>query len=463
MLIVIEGLDGAGKRTLTVGLQRAFEADGRSVTTLAFPRYGQSITADLASEALHGQHGDLASSVYAMATLFALDRAGAMDQIAALRREHDVVILDRYVASNAAYSAARLHQDASGRGGVVGRRTRIRTVRPAEARSADPARRLGGTGRRSAPSSGPSKRPTAPATPTSATTDCSGAPARCTPNWVLLTGADRGRSSPRTSIRRLWRRHSCPRGIARSGNVATRPCGSRGLSQFGDTMDNMRQRILVVDDDPSLAEMLTIVLRGEGFDTAVIGDGSQALTAVRELRPDLVLLDLMLPGMNGIDVCRVLRADSGVPIVMLTAKTDTVDVVLGLESGADDYVMKPFKPKELVARVRARLRRNEDEPAEMLSIADIDIDVPAHKVTREGEQISLTPLEFDLLVALARKPRQVFTRDVLLEQVWGYRHPADTRLVNVHVQRLRAKVEKDPENPQVVLTVRGVGYKAGPP
>ena len=131
-------------------------------------------------------------------------------------------------------------------------------------------------------------------------------------------------------------------------------------------MDTMRQRILVVDDDPSLAEMLTIVLRGEGFDTAVIGDGTQALTAVRELRPDLVLLDLMLPGMNGIDVCRVLRADSGVPIVMLTAKTDTVDVVLGLESGADDYVMKPFKPKELVARVRARLRRNEDEPAEML-------------------------------------------------------------------------------------------------
>ena len=138
---------------------------------------------------------------------------------------------------------------------------------------------------------------------------------------------------------------------------------------------------------------------------------------------------------------------------MLTAKTDTVDVVLGLESGADDYVMKPFKPKELVARVRARLRRNDDEPAEMLSIADVEIDVPAHKVTRKGEQISLTPLEFDLLVALARKPRQVFTRDVLLEQVWGYRHPADTRLVNVHVQRLRAKVEKDPENPQVVLTV----------
>jgi two-component system response regulator MtrA len=225
----------------------------------------------------------------------------------------------------------------------------------------------------------------------------------------------------------------------------------------------MRARVLVVDDDPALAEMLGIVLRSEGFLPSFVADGERALAAFRDARPDIVLLDLMLPGMSGIDVCRSIRAESGIPIVMRTAKSDTVDVVLGLESGADDYVMKPFKPKELVARVRARLRRNEDEPAEMLSIADVDIDVPAHKVTRQGEQISLTPLEFDLLVALARKPRQVFTRDVLLEQVWGYRHPADTRLVNVHVQRLRAKVEKDPENPQVVLTVRGVGYKAGPP
>ena len=228
-------------------------------------------------------------------------------------------------------------------------------------------------------------------------------------------------------------------------------------------MESMRQKILVVDDDPSLAEMLTIVLRGEGFDTAVLRDGGQALAAVRALRPDLVLLDLMLPGINGIDLCRVLRADSNVPIVMLTAKTDTVDVVLGLESGADDYIVKPFRPKELVARVRARLRRDDDEPAEILSIGDVDIDVLAHRVTRQGEQINLTPLEFDLLVALARKPRQVFTRDVLLEQVWGYRHRASTRFLNTHVLRLRAKVEKDPKNPQVVLTVRGVGYKAGPP
>jgi two-component system, OmpR family, response regulator MtrA len=225
----------------------------------------------------------------------------------------------------------------------------------------------------------------------------------------------------------------------------------------------MKSRVLVVDDDPALAEMLTIVLRGEGFDTSVVGDGTRALPAVRELRPDVVLLDLMLPGMNGIDVCRAIRTESGVPIVMLTAKSDTVDIVLGLESGADDYVVKPFKPKELIARIRARVRRTETEPAEQLAIGDVTIDVPAHQVARAGEPIALTPLEFDLLVALARKPRQVFTREVLLEQVWGYRHAADTRLVNVHVQRLRSKVERDPEHPEVVLTVRGVGYKAGPP
>src|SRR3546814_15204732 len=143
----------------------------------------------------------------------------------------------------------------------------------------------------------------------------------------------------------------------------------------------MKPKILVVDDDMALAEMLTIVLRGEGFDPHVVGDGTQALSAVREIRPDLVLLDLMLPGMNGIDVCRVLRADSGVPIVMLTAKTDTVDVVLGLESGADASIVKPLKPKELVAHVSARLRRTDDDPGEMLSIAEICNDVAAPTVT----------------------------------------------------------------------------------
>ncbi|ADG87494.1 DNA-binding response regulator [Thermobispora bispora] len=224
----------------------------------------------------------------------------------------------------------------------------------------------------------------------------------------------------------------------------------------------MKGRVLVVDDDAALAEMLGIVLRGEGFEPSFVYDGDKALDAFREIRPDLVLLDLMLPGADGIDVCRRIRAESGVPIVMLTAKSDTVDVVLGLESGADDYIIKPFKPKELIARIRARLRRTEEPTPEILQIGDITIDVAGHSVKRGDQTINLTPLEFDLLVALARKPRQVFTREVLLEQVWGYRHAADTRLVNVHVQRLRAKIEKDPEHPEIVVTVRGVGYKAGP-
>ncbi|MGA9748750.1 MAG: MtrAB system response regulator MtrA [Nocardioides sp.] len=220
-------------------------------------------------------------------------------------------------------------------------------------------------------------------------------------------------------------------------------------------------RVLVVDDDAALAEMLTIVLRQEGFDSRMCTRGDQALEQFRDYKPDVVLLDVMLPGKDGIDVCREIREESGVPIVMLTAKGDTIDVVLGLESGADDYVVKPFKPKELVARIRARVRRFDDPSPEALTIGDLAIDVAGHSVTRSGGAIGLTPLEFDLLVCLARKPWQVFTREVLLEQVWGYRHAADTRLVNVHVQRLRSKVEHDPENPEIVVTVRGVGYKAG--
>lgn len=221
--------------------------------------------------------------------------------------------------------------------------------------------------------------------------------------------------------------------------------------------------MLVVDDDVALAEMLGIVLRGEGFEPTFCSDGSAALQAFRDTRPDVVLLDLMLPGMDGVDVCRAIRAESGTPIVMLTAKNDTVDVVLGLESGADDYIVKPFKPKELVARLRARIRRTEDPGFGTLQIGDLTIDVAGHSVKRGEAVIPLTPLEFDLLVCLARKPWQVFTREVLLQEVWGYRHAADTRLVNVHVQRLRAKIEHDPERPEIVLTVRGVGYKAGPP
>ncbi len=220
-------------------------------------------------------------------------------------------------------------------------------------------------------------------------------------------------------------------------------------------------RVLVVDDDQALSEMLGIVLRAEGYEALFCDDGSKAQGIFKETKPDLVLLDLMLPGIDGIEVCKRIRSESGVPIVMLTARGDTLDIVKGLESGADDYIVKPFKPKELVARIKARLRK-EDVKAEILTLADLTIDVVGHSVKRNGKDISLTPLEFDLLLALARKPWQVYTREQLLTDVWHYRNPADTRLVNVHVQRLRSKVEHDPENPEIVMTIRGVGYKAGP-
>ena len=217
----------------------------------------------------------------------------------------------------------------------------------------------------------------------------------------------------------------------------------------------MSSRILVVDDDVALAEMIGIVLQNEGYDVVFCADGSAALAQFQEHNPDLVLLD-------GFDVCRAIRRVSDAPIVMLTARSDTSDVVTGLEAGADDYVPKPFKPKELVARVRARLRGREDSQAdEGLSLQDLSIDVAGHIVKREGRVIALTTLEFDLLVTLARSPWKVFSREELLEQVWGYRHAADTRLVNVHVQRLRSKIERDPERPELVVTVRGVGYRAG--
>jgi two-component system response regulator MtrA len=223
----------------------------------------------------------------------------------------------------------------------------------------------------------------------------------------------------------------------------------------------MTARILVVDDDTAIAEMVGIVLRGEGFDPHFSFDGPAAIEAFASVKPDLVLLDLMLPGMDGIEVCTRIRETSGTPIIMLTAKSDSTDVVRGLESGADDYVVKPFNPKELVARIRTRLRPAAQSTVERLPIGDLVIDVTGHEVTRDGVPIALTPLEFDLLLALAMKPNQVFTREMLLEQVWGYQYKADTRLVNVHVQRLRAKVELDADNPRIVMTVRGVGYRAG--
>ena len=220
--------------------------------------------------------------------------------------------------------------------------------------------------------------------------------------------------------------------------------------------------VMVVDDDQDLAEMLSIVLNSAGIDVDLVGRGDEVLELFRNNPPDLVLLDVMLPGIDGVEVCKLIRAESMVPIIMLTAKGDTHDVLLGLEAGADDYMVKPFRhPSELIARIKTRLRRTNSDITGLLAISDLLIDVQAHHVLRGNKVISLTRLEFDLLVALAKEPGRVFTRDALLSEVWGYRHSTDTRLVNVHVQRLRSKIEHDPENPEIVVTVRGVGYKAG--
>ena len=223
----------------------------------------------------------------------------------------------------------------------------------------------------------------------------------------------------------------------------------------------MGQRILVIEDDQSIAEVVGILLRGEGFEVSYCADGLQAMNASQVVAPDLVLLDLMLPGRDGIEICKTIRQSSGVPIVMLTARSDSTDVVKGLEAGADDYIVKPMKNEELLARIRARLRSIDPASTNTIQVGDLVIDVAGHSVKRGATSISLTVLEFKLLLTLAKRPWQVFTREALLEEVWEYQNAADTRLVNVHVQRLRAKVEVDPENPEIVVTVRGVGYKAG--
>jgi two-component system, OmpR family, response regulator MtrA len=219
--------------------------------------------------------------------------------------------------------------------------------------------------------------------------------------------------------------------------------------------------IMVVDDDQDLAEMLGIVLNGAGYEVDLVSRGDEVMALFTAQNPDLVLLDVMLPGIDGVEVCKLIREKSLVPIVMLTAKGDTQDVVAGLEAGADDYMVKPFNPSELVARIKVRLRRTMGEGSIGLRIGNIEIDQISHTILKDGEPIGLTRLEFDLLVALAKEPGRVFTREALLSEVWGYRPATDTRLVNVHIQRLRSKVERDPENPEIVLTVRGVGYKAG--
>lgn len=220
-------------------------------------------------------------------------------------------------------------------------------------------------------------------------------------------------------------------------------------------------RVLIVDDDASIREQVELILQSEGYLVSLCADGYGALATFEESNPDLVLLDWMLPGKDGLWVCQEIRARSQVPIIMITAKDEVDDKVLGLDAGADDYLSKPFALKELVARVRAQLRPLSNVPKQSLSIGPLELDVPGHSVTREGNAISLTPIEFKLLHTIADQPKQVFTRGMLLERVWGYSYDDDTRLVNVHIQRLRSKIEDDPQDPKIVVTVRGIGYKAG--
>lgn len=222
----------------------------------------------------------------------------------------------------------------------------------------------------------------------------------------------------------------------------------------------MSELILIVDDEVSIRELIRFNLEKEGFYTVSAGDGPEALEIFRSKRPDLVLLDIMLPTMDGWEVCKILRRESNVPIIMLTAKGDESERISGLEMGADDYITKPFSPKELIARIRAVLRRaNPEEETTQVTLDDLVIDVDRHEVTVAGRPISLTPKEFDLLLLLVRNRGKVLSRDMLLETVWGYDYGGETRTVDVHVRRLRQKLNDDPTNPKYIHTVHGVGYK----
>jgi len=228
-------------------------------------------------------------------------------------------------------------------------------------------------------------------------------------------------------------------------------------------------KVLAVEDDLTLLELLAYSLKKEGHHVLTATDGAEAIEVARAEKPDLIILDLMLPGVDGLEVCRILRKETAAPIVMLTAKTAEIDKIVGLELGADDYVTKPFSMRELMARVKAALRRTkmmrqEDLPSAdagpaPIRIGELEVDFAQHRVLLAGSAVELSPKEFDLLAFLVKHRHQVFSRDHLLEHVWGYEYAGDTRTVDVHIRWLRQKIEDDPPRPQRLLTVRGVGYK----
>ena len=225
--------------------------------------------------------------------------------------------------------------------------------------------------------------------------------------------------------------------------------------------------VMIVEDEESLADPLAFLLRKEGFEASVINDGAQALSAFDRVSPDIVLLDLMLPGMSGTEICKTLRARSSVPVIMVTARDSEIDKVVGLELGADDYVTKPYSARELIARIRAVLRRGGDAGEEELTIGVIEegpvrMDVERHTVAVNGEAITLPLKEFDLLEYLLRNAGRVLTRGQLIDRVWGADYVGDTKTLDVHVKRLRSKIEPDPGNPKHLVTVRGLGYKYEP-
>jgi len=222
-----------------------------------------------------------------------------------------------------------------------------------------------------------------------------------------------------------------------------------------------KEKVLVVDDERNIVELLKFNLEKEGYEVLVAYDGIEAVKLAREERPDLIILDIMLPGQGGLEVCRQLRKEMKTPILMATAKGEEIDKILGLELGADDYVTKPFSPRELIARVKAILRRTSMRPEEQdeISIKDISMNLIKHEVTVKGERVDLKPKEFELLKLLATNKGKVFTRDFLLEQLWGYDYLGDTRTVDVHVRRIRQKIEEDASMPKYLKTVHGIGYK----